>query len=246
VSHWDRQKTPRTDQVQGVSEGEHTFSHTDPLYHRAETSVKGSERNRMDNLHGYFAQVNEALRTINVGAARVLVTTLTKARRIGATVFTCGNGGSASAASHLAQDLGKGAVKVGLPNIRTVCLCDNVSAITAWANDEGYERVFSSQLLTLGESDDILIAISGSGNSPNVLGAVCVANTMGMRTWGITGFDGGELINTAHRCIHVKSDDMGVVESAHGVLFHWLVEALKGKETSPNSAPTWCPEREPV
>lgn len=191
--------------------------------------------------YSYSHQVDEAFRTIHSGQLTALVTTLHKARQTGATVFTCGNGGSASHASHLAQDLSKGA-RCGISYIKAICLCDPISYITALANDEGYEYIFSGQLTPLGRPNDVLIAVSGSGNSPNVLGAVCHANTLGMRTWGITGFDGGELINVAHRCIHVQSDNMGIVEAAHSTLFHWLVEALREKvRGSPNATEVWHP-----
>jgi D-sedoheptulose 7-phosphate isomerase len=192
----------------------------------------------------YANRIREALDTISNPSVYALALTLQKARETGATVFTCGNGGSASAASHLAQDLSKG---VDLyPPMRADCLCDSIPNLTAWANDEGYHTVFAQQVRIHGESGDVLIAISGSGNSQNVLNAVFTANTLGMRTWGITGFDGGELINLAHRCVHVKSDDMGMVEAVHGILFHWLVDALKECAETPNETRTWCPEPEAV
>jgi len=185
----------------------------------------------------YTAQVREALDTINNPSIYALVLSLQQAREAGATVFTCGNGGSASAASHLAQDLSKGTIGGGHPRLRAICLADSIPSVTAWANDVDYGCIFSEQLLTFGQPNDVLIAISGSGNSPNVLNAVIAANTLGMRTWGIVGFDGGELIDTAHRCVHVKCNDMGMVEAAHGVLFHWLVDVLKEgfQEPAPNA-----------
>jgi D-sedoheptulose 7-phosphate isomerase len=145
----------------------------------------------------------------------------------GRTVFTCGNGGSAANASHLAQDLSKGTLVEGAKPMRCICLCDSVPSLTAWANDTEYSNVFASQLWALGSQGDLLIAISGSGNSPNILRAVCEAHELEMRTWGVTGFDGGKLVNTAHRCVHVPCADMGTVEAVHGILFHWLVDKLK-------------------
>jgi len=148
----------------------------------------------------------------------------TEARR---TVYTCGNGGSASTASHLAQDLAKGTLIRGSPHpIRALCLCDSIPNLTAWANDEGYERVFSEPLRLIGQPGDLLIAISGSGNSPNVLQAVEAAHELGMETWGVTGFDGGKLMRLARHVLHVPCMDMGTVEAAHGVIFHWLVGYL--------------------
>ncbi len=144
------------------------------------------------------------------------------------TIFLIGNGGSAANASHFGQDLSKSTV----PNlsvrkrIRAVALTDNVSFITALANDEGYESIFVQQLMTLGRPGDILVAISGSGNSPNVLRAVEYANANGMRSIGITGFAGGKLGQIAHFHVNVPSNDIGLVEAIHAVLFHLSVSQL--------------------
>lgn len=180
------------------------------------------------NLTQYGTLTHEAFETVPSASVEALVRTLNIARKEGHTVFTCGNGGSAANASHLAQDLSKG-TRIGseLTILRTNCLCDSVSKLTAWANDDSYEWVFFQQIVALGRPGDVLIAISGSGNSPNILHAVEAAHAKQMRTWGVTGFSGGKLINLAHRCVHVKSGNMGVVESVHGILFHYLVEAVR-------------------
>lgn len=177
----------------------------------------------------YLPATITALNAIDPARLRSLARCIYNAWEAGRTVLTCGNGGSASNASHLAQDLSKGTLVEGdwSGALRTICLCDNVSALTAWANDEGYEHVFSAQLHALGQPGDVLIAISGSGNSENVLKAVRLANKLEMHTWGICGFDGGGLLKLAHRAVHVPSEDMGIVEACHGVVFHWLVERLK-------------------
>jgi D-sedoheptulose 7-phosphate isomerase len=179
----------------------------------------------------YFGNLREALASVDSSSLVALARTLHIARQEGRTVCTCGNGGSASNASHLAQDLGKGTMVMGAPPLHCICLNDNVSSITAWANDTEYANVYSAQLFGLGpRPNDVLIAISGSGNSPNILMAVHEAHGLGMRTWGITGFDGGTLVGLAHRCVHVKCNDMGLIESAHSAIFHWLVDALKEAE----------------
>ena len=175
----------------------------------------------------YLVDAGEALRSVHPGSVYGLARSLRNARENGRTVFTCGNGGSASTASHLAQDLSKGTLLPNRPRLRALCLCDSLPGLTAWANDEGYEHVFAEQLKSLGRPGDVLIAISGSGNSKNVLHAITAAHHLNMRTWGITGFDGGTLLTLAHRCIHVACDDMGMVEAAHGVIFHWLIGALR-------------------
>jgi D-sedoheptulose 7-phosphate isomerase len=183
----------------------------------------------------YQAALNDALKTIHIPSLEALATTLHRARLLGATVFTCGNGGSAANASHLAQDLSKGTYVEQLPYLRCICLNDSVPSLTAWSNDEGYDQVFYNQLKILGRQGDVLIAISGSGSSPNILTAVLEAHELEMHTWGITGFDGGELVNLAHRSIHVLCADMGMVEAAHGILFHWLVGALLDKAEMPRN-----------
>lgn len=193
--------------------------------------------------HEYLIGFADIVRSINPGSLYALRVTLSTARKEGRTVFTCGNGGSFSNAQHLAQDLQKGTMVPGEPDLKTYHLGGNPSSLTAWANDDGYIVVFSADLEERGQQGDVLIAISGSGNSPNVLNAVNMAHELEMRTWGVTGFNGGHLKNLAHRFVHVQSDDMGMVEAAHGVVFHWLVEALKEcvPETTPNEVGAWCP-----
>ena len=105
-------------------------------------------------------------------------------------------------------------------------LTDNTAGIMAWGNDEGYDRIFLEQLKNLASPGDLLLAISGSGNSPNILKAVDWANRNGLTTVGFTGFSGGKLKSLAHHNLHVAMDDMGVVESLHQVVFHWLIDDL--------------------
>lgn len=148
----------------------------------------------------------------------------------GGTLFLAGNGGSAAAASHLSVDLGKGTVATDRlrdeshRRLRVISLTDNVPWITAVANDLDYEQVFVQQLMSAAVSGDALIAFSGSGNSPNVLAAVDWANRHGLRTFGVTGFDGGRLKELQQDGVHVELDDMAMVESLHVSLFHWVVD----------------------
>ena len=140
----------------------------------------------------------------------------------GSTVFLAGNGGSAANASHFGQDLAKGTLSsmAAKRRFRVIPLTDNIGFITALANDEGYDSVFEQQLRNLGNPGDLLVAISGSGNSPNVLRAVEYARSIGMKTIGVTGFDGGKLRTLADESVHVPVDDMGMCEALHGVVFH--------------------------
>ncbi|MFZ5833398.1 MAG: SIS domain-containing protein [Planctomycetota bacterium] len=150
-------------------------------------------------------------------------------------VFVCGNGGSACLASHMAEDLGKGTIcserldDENQRRLKVLSLTDNVGWLTALGNDCGYEKVFVQQLVHYGQEGDLLIAISGSGNSPNVIAAVDWANRHGLRTFGMTGFSGGKLRKMAQAGIHVPLDDMGMVESVHACLLHWIVDDLYGR-----------------
>lgn len=153
----------------------------------------------------------------------------------GGTLFLAGNGGSAAAASHLSVDLGKGAVAADRlrdeshRRLRVVSLTDNAPWITAVANDLDYEQVFVQQLMSAAVSGDALIAFSGSGNSPNVLAAVDWANRHGLRTFGVTGFDGGRLKELQQDGVHVDLGDMAMVESLHVSLFHWVVDDVHAR-----------------
>lgn len=148
----------------------------------------------------------------------------------GSTLYLIGNGGSAAAASHLSVDLGKGTVATNNlrdeshRRLRVVSLTDNVPWITAVANDLDYGQVFVQQLMSAAVDGDALMAFSGSGNSPNVLAAVDWGNRHGLRTFGLTGFDGGKLKDLQQDGVHVDLDDMGMVESIHVCLFHWVVD----------------------
>ena len=147
-------------------------------------------------------------------------------------VFLCGNGGSGSNCSHFCEDLGKGTLRREdfdndrKKRLRVLSLTDNTPYILAWGNDEGFERIFVEQLKNLASPGDLLVAISGSGNSPNVLRAVEWANRHGLTTFGCTGFSGGKLRDLAHHDLHVPLEDMGIVESIHLTAFHWVVDDL--------------------
>lgn len=144
-------------------------------------------------------------------------------------VFIFGNGGSATTASHMAEDLGKSTLREcdlrdeSRKRLKVLSLTDNQGWIMAVGNDCGYDQIFVQQLMNYGGADDVAIAISGSGNSPNVLAAVDWANRHGLKTFGLTGYDGGKLKPLAQSGLHVPLDDMGMVESIHLALFHWVL-----------------------
>ena len=176
----------------------------------------------MSNLSEYRAQLIAALEGIDLDQVQSLVAALSEQRNNGGQIFTCGNGGSAATASHFATDLGKGASYGQPQRFKVVALTDSISTITAYANDVSFDVVFAEQLRNLGRPGDLLICISGSGNSPNVLRATETARELGLRTAALTGFQGGELGPLADIHINVPSDHMGRVEDAHMALCHMI------------------------
>jgi D-sedoheptulose 7-phosphate isomerase len=170
---------------------------------------------------------------------RVLGLLLT-AHEAGRTVFVLGNGGSASMASHLACDLGKGTAIPGHRRLRVISLADNQALVTAWANDTGYEMVFKEQLENLLEPGDVVIAISASGNSPNVIRAVEYARERGAVTIGFIGFGGGRLKSLVDFDITVSSRNYGQVEDYHLTLGHifsqYLRKCFSEQEATANAA----------
>ncbi len=143
-------------------------------------------------------------------------------------VFIIGNGGSGANASHLCEDLAKCTLRdfENQKRLKVLSLTDNTAGIMAWANDEGYDRIFLEQLKNLASPGDVVLAISGSGNSPNILKAVSWANDNGLTTIGVTGFSGGKLKTLGQHNLHAAVDDMGIVESLHQVVFHWIIDDL--------------------
>lgn len=140
-------------------------------------------------------------------------------------VLTIGNGGSASTAEHASCDLSKG-LKNATPKARyrSTCLTSNSSLLTAWSNDSSYEEALANLVVTFGTSNDILLAISGSGNSTNILRSVYAAKAMGIFTVALTGFDGGQLAKMVDLDIRAHSYDMQVVENLHLAIIHSLVK----------------------
>jgi D-sedoheptulose 7-phosphate isomerase len=144
-------------------------------------------------------------------------------------VYIIGNGGSGTTASHMAEDLGKSTLRSddlrdeSKRRLRVLSLTDNAGWLMAVGNDVGYDQIFVQQLMNYGREGDLLVAISGSGNSPNILTAVDWANRHGLNTIGLTGYDGGSLREEARYNVHVDLADMGMVESIHLCLFHWVL-----------------------
>jgi D-sedoheptulose 7-phosphate isomerase len=182
----------------------------------------------MKNLSKYIKSVCEVANEVDLTAVSKVIDLLEEAYHTGKSVFVIGNGGSAANASHFAQDLSKGAVPdMEGKRFKVMSLADNVSFITAVANDIAFDRVFDMQLRQFAAAGDILIAISGSGNSANILRAVEYARQLRMKVVSFTGFNGGKLIKTSDIQVHVPCGDMCKSEAVHSIIFHMITDILK-------------------
>jgi D-sedoheptulose 7-phosphate isomerase len=177
----------------------------------------------------YVTYFNESLNSLDVGEVSAFVSLLVDAYENDRTVFVIGNGGSAANASHFANDLAKGTLRSmdQTKRFRALSLTDNVALMTAYGNDEGYASIFEQQLRTYARPGDVVVAISGSGNSPNVIAAIEWANANGLHTVGVTGFTGGKLKQIAASTVHVPLNDMCTSESVHSVIFHYVAIELQ-------------------
>ena len=173
-------------------------------------------------VENYIAQNLTLLKALDAGAIARIIAEFGKARDTRKRIYAIGNGGSASTASHFVNDMGKGASIGRETRFKTIPLTDNVEWMTALSNDLCYEDVYVEQLKNFAESGDILLAISGSGNSENVLRAVRYANDVGCVTIGFTGFEGGKLRELVQHCVVIPSDHMGRIEDMHLILQHMI------------------------
>lgn len=180
-----------------------------------------------DNVRAYLDRLKVMLAAIDAEAVMKAVGVLLEAYDRQRTVFICGNGGSASTASHMAADLGKNAVAAGKPRLRVISLNDNMAWFSALANDLGYADVFAEQVENLLGPGDVLVTLSASGNSENVVKAAALARARGGRVVALVGFTGGKLAQMADAVVHLRSDSYGPVEDGHLVLNHIFTEALR-------------------
>jgi D-sedoheptulose 7-phosphate isomerase len=178
----------------------------------------------------YLRAIAGILDQLESGPIMTSTRILLDAYNAGKTVFIAGNGGSAAIASHLACDLEKTVAgpraRRATRRLRAVSLSDNMATLTAWANDEGYENVFSERLLAHADPGDVLLVISSSGNSPNIIEALRVARELDMRTIAWVGFGGGEALRLSECCVHVAIDDYGMAEGIHGVIGHLVTDMV--------------------
>jgi D-sedoheptulose 7-phosphate isomerase len=181
----------------------------------------------MEQIQNYIATLQQTIDQLPRQSIADVIGVLQRARMQGNQVFIMGNGGSASTATHFVCDLAKNTRRDGLPHFRAIGLTDNMAIFSAYANDEGYENVFSNQLANLIKPNDVVIGISASGNSMNVLNAMEEAQKHGVTTIAFTGFDGGRLGQMVNINIHVKSNIIEHVEDIHLMLEHMIVKAIK-------------------
>jgi len=183
----------------------------------------------------YKTEVLKAIEAIDLEKVGQAIETLRRAREDGRTIFVCGNGGSASTASHFVQDMLKGASFGRQLRFRIMALTDSPSTLTAYSNDVGYECVFVEQLKNFAAPEDVVLAISGSGNSPNVLRAVEYGNSIGCRTIALTGRNGGQLGRLAQLNLQVLHPHMGRIEDAHMIALHMICYFFMEEEGPPAS-----------
>jgi D-sedoheptulose 7-phosphate isomerase len=190
----------------------------------ADAAAPAAER----SVHAYLAAFGALLRAVDIRGVCRVVDVLRGARDRGSTVYVAGNGGSAATATHFVADLAKGTKPSGRPAFKVVSLVDNTSWLTALANDEGYERVFSGQLENFASPGDVLVVISASGRSPNLVEAVRYAGERDVTTIGILGFDGGALLPLVDEALWTESPAglYGPVETAHVLLCDLIATCL--------------------
>lgn len=190
----------------------------------------------------YIQQLKKALDELPLSQIKEIKDTLLNAYHKDRKIFIIGNGGSAATASHFACDLSKGTI-MGNPHMKkrfkVIALTDNIPLLTAWGNDIDFSQIFVEQLKNLLDEHDVVIAITGSGNSKNILRAVEYANKQGALTIGLTGFAGGKLKDIAHKCLIVSSNSMERIEDIHLILEHlicsWLCQELKSTNCKPTN-----------
>lgn len=179
-----------------------------------------------DLIKSYLSDVQELLAEVSENEIRTIVDILKEAYESDRQVFLLGNGGSAATASHLACDLQKGIGGFYAKRFRVLAVTDSIPIITAWANDTDYSNVFARQVANFVNSKDVVIGISGSGNSPNVVEAMKLANKKDAMTVGLAGYAGGKLAQTAKCCITIRSENMQQIEDVHLVLAHLIFTCL--------------------
>ena len=193
-------------------------------------NMESWRKTQVERIQKYITHLQDVINKLNLEDVQKSIDVIMDAYQADKQIFVIGNGGSASTASHLACDLGKGTSGEGRKRFRVISLTDNVATMTAWSNDVSYDDVFVEQLKNLVNTNDVVIGISASGNSENVIRAMQHAVDIGCRTVGWSGFGGGRLAKICDVNVIVDSNEYGPVEDVHLVLNHilhaWIREEL--------------------
>jgi D-sedoheptulose 7-phosphate isomerase len=182
------------------------------------------------SVEGYFQAFSQVIPQLPYQAIEQIISAIMQAAADGRNIFVFGNGGGAATASHIACDLNKGTIAgENTPRLKVMAFTDNVPMLTAWANDAGYEHVFSEQLKNFVQPGDVVIAISASGNSTNVIYALKAAREAGALTVGMCGYDGGKMKPLCDICAVVPADHMQIVEDLQHAMAHSIFLAVREK-----------------
>ena len=183
------------------------------------------------SIEDYLQLQADAIITLKNSSQNIqkIVDSLLKAREVGGKIFIMGNGGSASTSTHFVADLLKTSITKNEKRFKAISLSDNIPVILAWSNDESFDRIFVEQLKNFLQKDDVVIGISGSGNSINVINAINFANDSEAVTISLTGMDGGELSKISKINVTVPSNDMLTIETMHLAICHLLTTIIRSK-----------------
>src|SRR5437660_1737083 len=181
----------------------------------------------METIHKYFTEVEQMMRAISLPHLQNVLVLLEQAYRNGHRIFIMGNGGSAATASHFALDLAKNTIMPGAPRLKAISLTDHVPLITAWSNDTAYEHIFAEQLANMIEPGDVVIGISTSGNSPNVINALRLAKESGAYTIGLLGKKGGKMKEMVDAYVLAPGQNIEQEEDAHMILAHIITRYMR-------------------
>lgn len=174
----------------------------------------------------YFDAIKSVLDLVDVDSLDMCVDTICSYANGSNKILICGNGGSATTASHYVTDWVKMNLVLRDKKLNAICLSDNIGMLTAYANDISYDHVYSKQVESYGDEGDLLIVVSGSGNSKNIIKAVQKAKQIKMRTIAVVGYDGGKLVGNVDQCFHVPSFDMQICEDIHLMFGHIVMKAM--------------------
>lgn len=186
--------------------------------------------NYTNSIREYLNRDIEAFNKLNIDEINTAMEAIYHAWERGSTIYVMGNGGSAATASHMVCDFNKGVSLNTGRKFKLICLNDNIPIITAIANDISYDKIFELQLKDVVTKDDLVLAISGSGNSKNIINAVTYAKSIGTKIIGITGYHGGKLRELADYHLHVPVDDMQITEDFHMIFVHMMIRLFSAGE----------------